>query len=146
MDFMKLLTARSAMLDDLAMLALRLTSGGYLALHGLSKLRGGVGNFAAGLADKGFPLPSVMAWSATLSELLGGMLVALGLMVRPAAASLVITMLVAVLSTHAHQVKQLGTGGGVGFEYPSLLAVVMLLFAVSGPGKLSLDQRLFPRT
>ena len=140
---MKLLTARSEMLDDLALLALRLTSGGYLALHGLSKLRGGVDKFAGGLADKGFPLPGVMAWSATLAELLGGILVAIGLVTRPAASSLAITMLVAVLSTHAHQVKQLGTGGGVGFEYPSLLVVVMLLFAVSGPGKLSLDRRLF---
>jgi putative oxidoreductase len=84
-----------------------------------------------------------MAWSATLAELLGGLLVAVGLVVRPAAASLTVTMLVAVLSTHAHQIKQLGTGGGVGFEYPSLLAVVMVFLAVSGPGKLSLDHRLF---
>jgi putative oxidoreductase len=143
METMKLLIARSALLDDLALLALRLTSGGYLALHGLSKLRGGVANFATGLADKGFPLPSAMAWSATLAELLGGLLVAVGLVVRPAAASLTVTMLVAVLSTHAHQIKQLGTGGGVGFEYPSLLAVVMVFLAVSGPGKLSLDHRLF---
>jgi putative oxidoreductase len=140
---MRLLTARSELLDDLALLALRLTSGGYLALHGLSKLRGGVEKFAGGLADKGFPLPGLMAWSATLAELVGGTLVAIGLVTRPAAVSLAITMVVAILSTHAHQVKQLGTGGGVGFEYPSLLAVVMLLLAVSGPGRLSLDRRLF---
>lgn len=140
---MKLLTVRSALLDDLALLALRATTGGYLALHGVSKLRGGVEKFAGGLAEKGFPMPSVMAWCATLAELVGGLLLLVGFATRPASASLGVTMLVALLSYHAHQIKQLGTGGGVGFEYPSLLFVVTLFFAVSGPGKLSIDQRVF---
>lgn len=145
MPGMKLLTARSAFLDDLALLALRAMAGGYLALHGLSKLRGGVEKFAAGLEGKGFPMPGVMAWSATLAELLGGLLLAVGLFTRPSSIVLAFTMLVALLSTHAHQIKELGTGGGVGFEYPSLLIAVTVLFAVSGPGKLSLDHKFLRR-
>jgi putative oxidoreductase len=142
---MKWLTWRSDRLDDLALLALRLTTGGFMALHGVSKLRGGVAKFAGGLADKGFPIPTVMAWSATLAELIGGTLLCLGLFTRAASLALAGTMLVAVTTYHAHQLKQVGTGGGVGFEYPWLLVMVSGLFAVSGPGRLSLDQRWLKR-
>src|SRR5204863_292435 len=82
--------------------AIRVPAGVFLAAHGLAKVKGGVDGFAGGLAEKGFPLPSMFAWAATLSELVGGALVALGLLCRPAAAFAGITMVVAVLSTHAH--------------------------------------------
>lgn len=137
----KWLTHRSPLLEDLAKLAIRVPAGLFLAAHGLAKVRGGVDGFAGGLAEKGFPLPSLFAWAATLSELVGGALVAIGLFCRPAALFAGVTMLVAVLSTHAHQWKQVGSGPGVGFEYPVLLGVVFFALMIAGPGRYSLDQR-----
>jgi putative oxidoreductase len=137
----KWLTHRSPLFDDIAKLAIRVPAGIFLAMHGLAKLRGGVDGFANGLAERGFPLPSLFAWAATLSELVGGALVAIGLLCRPAAAFAGITMVVAVLSTHAHQIKQVGSGQGVGFEYPVLLGAVFFGLMLAGPGRFSFDQR-----
>lgn len=136
----KWLTHRSPFLDDLAKLAIRVPAGLFLAAHGLAKV-GNVSGFATGLAERGFPLPTFFAWAATLSELVGGALVALGLLARPAAFFAGITMVVAVLSTHAHQVKQIGSGQGVGFEYPVLLGAVFFGIMIAGAGRFSLDQR-----
>ena len=138
---MKWLSHRSPLLDDLAKLVVRVPAGLFLAMHGLAKLKGGVDGFAGGLAEKGFPMPSLFAWAATLSELVGGALVALGLFCRPAAMFAGITMVVAVLSTHAHQIKQVGSGQGVGFEYPVLLGAVFFAVMLAGPGRFSIDQR-----
>lgn len=138
---MSWLTRRSPLLDDVAFLAVRVSAGGLLALHGLSKLRMGTEGFANGLAQKGLPAPTLLAYAATLSELVGGALVLVGLFTRPAAASLFVTMTVAWVTTHAHQVKLVGTGGGVGFEYPFFLSVVFLALTLSGGGRFSLDRR-----
>lgn len=137
----KWLTHRSPFLDDLAKLAIRVPAGLFLAAHGFAKVSKGVDGFAGGLAEKGFPLPTMFAWAATLSELVGGALVAIGLLCRPAAAFALITMVVAVLTTHAHQIKQVGSGPGVGFEYPVLLGAVFFGLMLAGPGRFSVDQR-----
>ncbi|MBL9022662.1 MAG: DoxX family protein [Myxococcales bacterium] len=138
---MSWLTRRSAFLDDVALLVIRVSSGGLLALHGLSKVRMGTEGFANGLAQKGLPAPTLLAYAATLSELVGGALVLLGLFTRPAAASLFVTMTVAWITTHANQAKLVGSGGGVPFEYPFFLSTVFLALTLCGGGRFSLDRR-----
>jgi putative oxidoreductase len=75
----------------------RFTSGALLAfLHGYGKVFGGnLDGFAQGVARLGFPAPTFFAWCAALAEFVGGILVALGLATRPAAAFAGFTMLVA---------------------------------------------------
>jgi len=138
----KWLFRRSPFLDDVALLAVRFASGGLLVLHGLSKIRNGTDAFAANLAQKGLPLRTLMAYLATASELIGGALIVVGLLTRPAAASLFVTMTVAWATTHAHQAKLAGTGGGVPFEFPFFLSVVFFALTLSGGGRFALDRRL----
>ena len=85
-----------------------------------------------GVSSMGFPMPEVFAYLAALSELVGGILIAIGLLTRPAAIGLAITMAVAAFGVHAadpFQVKELA--------YVYLF--ISLFFALYGGGRLSVD-------
>ncbi|WP_250458570.1 HvfX family Cu-binding RiPP maturation protein [Microbulbifer litoralis] len=89
--------------DWLAPLLLRLYLAPIFILSGLNKLRdidtvaAWFGNPDGGL---GLPAPLLMAWLATLAELLGGIALLLGLGVRLAAIPLLVVMAVAAVSAH----------------------------------------------
>lgn len=85
-----------------------------------------------GVAAMGFPMPVFFAYSAALAELAGGILLAVGLLTRPAALFMAITMAVAAFGVHAadpFQVKELA------YVY----FFVALFFALYGGGRLSVD-------
>lgn len=75
----------------------RITFGLAMALaHGLPKVMDGMVKHTAGVAALGFPFPSFFAWASALTELVGGLLIAVGLYTRPAALLLVSNMAVAL--------------------------------------------------
>ena len=123
---------------DAGLLALRLGVGLTLAFgHGFPKLLS-FEKFLRNVTKHGFPLPEVMAPLAMLSELAGGMLLALGLVTRPAALFVVATMFGAAFVVHASDPfskKELALAYALG------AAVVF----VAGPGRFSLDARLAKR-
>jgi len=117
---------------DVAALVVRVGFGMTLALaHGLSKLKSPE-QFIEGVAKRGFPAPTVLGWVAILSELLGGLLLALGLFTRPAAAAVASTLLIAAFKVHADDpfAKK---------ELALAYAVVGLAFLIGGPGRYALD-------
>jgi len=92
---------RGGWAGDLGLLGMRLFAGLSLALaHGLGKIPPSE-RFIEGVAKLGFPAPAVFAWAAGLSEFAGGLLLAVGLCTRPAAALILTTMLVAGFGRHA---------------------------------------------
>jgi putative oxidoreductase len=134
-------------LGSIGLLLVRLATGLMLVPHGYAKISGDVVLLAAGLASKGFPAPTLLAWCATLAELLGGLFVALGLLTRPAAAVVAFNMVVAWASMHLGDIAKIGGPGGSAFEYPFLLSMTALAIAIAGPGRYSLDAVLFgPKT
>ena len=112
---------------------LRIYCGLSMALgHGMGKTRPSDG-FAEGIADMGFPSPQFFAWAAGLLEFGGGILLALGLMTRPASLLIGVTMLVVAFIRHAadpfmHKKKAL------------LFLAIASGFALIGVGKYSLDR------
>jgi putative oxidoreductase len=122
----------------LGLLVLRVAFGLSLALaHGLPKLLDPA-RFIGGLAQRSFPLPQVFGWAAIGAELGGGLLLAIGLFTRPAAALVLITMAVAVLDVHAadpFRKKELALAYGA----------VALALLHTGPGRWALDAKLFRR-
>lgn len=121
---------------DVGLLLLRLWFGLVLALgHGLPKL-GKLDGFIAGVAKMGLPLPSVMAYLAITAELLGGLMLAVGLLTRLAALPVIGTMLVAAFVTHASDpwMKK---------EFALAYAAAAVVLLVAGSGRYSLDHRLF---
>ncbi|MCK7626534.1 DoxX family membrane protein [Streptomyces sp. RS10V-4] len=116
-----------------------------MAGHGSQKLFGilggrGLTQTAKGFTALGYHPGKLFALIGGLSELLGGLGLALGLLTPLAAAALIGVMINAMVTvTAAHGLWD--TEGGV--EYSVCIAVVALAVAAIGPGRLSLD-RFFP--
>ena len=121
---------------DCGLLLLRVWLGVVGVLHGSQKLFGafggpGIKGFAGFLDTLHLPAPTASAYAAALSELVGGLLIALGLWPRVAAIPVAFTMLVAWLTAHKGGFFAQAGGG----EYPLTLAVAALVIAIAGPGK-----------
>ncbi len=117
---------------------LRVCSGAFMATHGYGKIFGGrMEMFAENVGKMGFPQPDLFAWLAALSELAGGILLALGLGTRVCALLIAGTMGVAAFVAH-------GSDPFAKKEMALLYLAVMIFFALAGGGKLALD-RLFAR-
>ena len=84
----------------------------------------------------GFPLPPAFALLSAMSEAIGTILIALGLFTRPAAAMISISMAVATYSK---------VSKGESFELPCLYLLGAAVFAITGPGRFSLDSVTMPR-
>ena len=118
--------------SDLGLLVLRIMTGLALAFgHGRGKLPPSE-RFVARVDALGFPLPELSAWIAGLGEFGGGLLVALGLLTRPAATAALIVVATAFFGAHA--------GDPFGDrEKAFLFAAAMLALILSGAGRFSLD-------
>lgn len=129
-------------LAALAPLIVRLTVGTIMAAHGWQKLVGGPGNFGQFLGQLGVPLPGLMAYVVTLVELLGGVLLILGLLSRLAALLLTINLTVAILLVKVNVGLIAPPEAGAGAELDLALIAGFLTVLLLGPGKLSLDRML----
>ncbi len=117
---------------NLGLLIGRLGFGLMLAfLHGFGKLPPAEG-FVGGVASLGFPAPALFAWAAALAEGIGSLLVAVGLLTRPAALTVAITMAVAAFMMHAPDplAKK---------ELALVYLCFALVFLLTGSGRFSLD-------
>ena len=95
---------------------------------------------ASWFSSIGIPFATLNAYMAASIELLGVVLLVLGLFVRLISVPLMIVMLVAIVTVH------LGHGfsaGDNGFEIPLYYMLFLALFASYGAGKISLDHLLF---
>ena len=120
---------------DFGLLVLRAFAGLSLAFgHGLGKLPVSSG-FIEGVGNLGFPVPIVFAWTAALSEFLGGLFLASGFYTRTATVFIGFTMATAGFIRHAED--PFGTK-----EKALLFLAVAFLFFFSGPGRYSLDRIL----
>lgn len=127
----------------IGILVVRVATGLVMVPHGLNKLLGATHPLAETLHQKGLPAALALAYCAALAELFGGLLTAIGLFTRFAAASVAFTMSVAWIAMHTGSIAQIGTGKGAVFEYPFYVSLVALAVVVAGPGPLSLDAKLF---
>ena len=120
---------------NLGLLILRIFIGAAMFTHGLAKLQGGVAGFTQNVANMGIPAAQLLGPLAVFAESAGAILLAIGLLTRPAAFLLVCTMAVAVFKVH----------GGQGFSAQKaawLYLVPSLFFLLKGAGKWSVDALL----
>ena len=123
---------------------LRIIAGVTFVAHGSQKLFGWFGGY--GLAGVGEWMESIglapgylMALMAGSAEFFGGLALILGLLARPAAAELAVTMLVAIASVHLANGFFMSNNG---YEFALALLAISLAVLSEGAGKLSLDQRI----
>jgi putative oxidoreductase len=119
---------------DVGDLLLRAFVGLSLALaHGKAKLVSESFNkFAAGVSEMGFPAPKLFAALAVFAEFGGGLLLAAGLLTRPAGFLIACTMAVAAFIRHAKDdfgVKELAL----------LYCAIAVCYMLRGAGRLSVD-------
>lgn len=126
-----------ARFTSLALLALRLLTGGFL-IHGVwdnvtSAQR--MDEFVGFLATNGFPAPEMLAPLSAWTQLIAGALLVLGLLTRWAGLIIALTFVVAVIGVHWYQ----------SFRewWPAIArAAIGFVFATIGPGGWSLDAML----
>ena len=100
----------------------------------LRPLQGG-----CGLSEVRKPWPDVAVPVVGVVELVGGLLLAIGLLTRPAAVALAADIIGALAT--AGRVE----GGSLHLVYLPILLVCMIVLLWAGPGRLSLDERLARR-
>jgi len=122
--------------DDAAKLVLRLTIGLLLLMHGLYKLSHGVASIIGMVAAKGWP--TFIAYGAYLGEVVGPVLLILGLFTRPAALLVVIHMIAAIMLAHMHQLGALTSVGAWSLELQGLFLFGALAIVLQGAGRYSL--------
>ena len=143
-SFLKKLITTNA---GFAALALRIPAAIIFIAHGAQKLFGSFGGY--GLEGTGQWMASIglepgyqLALLAGSAEFFGGIALLIGLLVRPAALMLSITMLVAMFSVHFTNGLFM-TSNGYEFALTLLAMSVSLMF--SGAGKVALDNELKQR-
>ncbi|MBL1078108.1 DoxX family protein [Nocardia sp. 2] len=129
-------TATETTASDVGLLALRVGFGGLLAVHGAQKLFGWFGGYGLQATQDGFEAmgynPGVLFGTlAGVSELVGGLLLLLGLFTPLAAAIALGTMVNALNATWS--------GGFVAWEMAALFGIASVALAFTGPGRFSLD-------
>ena len=131
----------------LDMVTLRIGAGVIFAAHGAQKLFGWFGGYglegtAGWLESIGLGPGLLMATLAGGAEFFGGLLLIVGLLVRPAALTLAVTMLVAIVSVHLANGLFMADNG---YEFALALLAISVALLLRGAGSLSLDQLLYQK-
>ena len=130
--------------NSLTSLALRLPAAVIFVAHGAQKMFGSFGGY--GLEGTGQWMASIglepgylMALAAGSAEFFGGIALLIGLLTRPAAFVLAITMLVAIITVHLPNGLFMSNNG---YEFGLTLLSISVALVFNGGGKLSLDRKL----
>jgi putative oxidoreductase len=135
------ITATSTGLDTLPV---RVGAGAVFAAHGAQKLFGWFGGYglegtAGWMASMGLEPGLLMATLAGGAEFIGGLLLIVGLLVRPAALMLAVTMVVAIVTVHLENGLFMSNNG---YEFGLALLVLSIGLVFRGAGSLSADRLL----
>ncbi len=124
---------------DLGLLIGRLGVGAIFIVFGWHKLSGGQTawtHYGHAMVSIGINfMPNVWGLVAAFSEFVGGILIVLGFVFRPAATLIALTMIVAFVSTfreHSHSFTQ--------YSRPIEMFCIMIVFIFVGPGKYSFEK------
>jgi len=99
-----------------------------------------IDGIATWFGSMGIPFPTLNAYMAASTEVLGVVLLTLGLFTRLISLPLMVVMVVAIMTVHlAHGYS----AGDNGFEIPLYYLLFLFIFTSHGAGKYSLDHLIF---
>ena len=128
---------------SLGLLIFRLALGFTFIMHGFQKafLNGPTAQGAI-FAKMGIPAPELSAYFTIGAELIGGIMLLLGIGTRIAAAAITIAMAGAYIFVHVNAPFIIAPKTGAGFEYVFVLGMAAIMFILVGGGKYSIDALL----
>lgn len=123
---------------DLVLLALRVTVGAIMIMHGINHAWGGgkIPGTAGWFSSLGLRYGVLQAWASVVTEIGAGILLILGLLMPLASAAVLSVMLVAGLLYHRQQGFFIFKEG---YEYVLLIGVTALMLGTLPAGKYSID-------
>jgi putative oxidoreductase len=129
---------------EVGLLVLRIVVGALFGGHGAQKLFGwfgghGLAGTGAAFEEMGLRPGRTMAAIAGTAEIMGGALLALGLLTPAAAALVIAVMTMAIAFVHWRNGPWVADGG---WEYNVVLIAVAFAVTAAGPGRYSLDHAL----
>lgn len=136
------ITTRKASATDWALLVARVFVGIIFMAHGAQKLFGAFGG--PGLSGV-VQMMGPIGYLVTIGEFFGGLGLALGVLSRFSAASIIVIMLGAIDMVHGKVgffMNWSGKQAGEGYEYHLLAIGALLAIVIAGPGRFALSRLL----
>jgi putative oxidoreductase len=124
---------------DWGITVVRLMTGLLFAIHGYQKFAGGIGGMTTLFAKLAIPFPGLMAPFIAILELVGGLLLLLGVATRVVAGLFAVEMLVTTLWV------KIPSAGWNASDLDRMLLVACVLFVLAGPGAAALDRLWWER-
>ena len=125
--------------NDLGRLILRVALGALILLHGIAKLRGGMGGIVGMVESHG--LPGVLGYGVLAGEVLGPLMLIAGFYARIGALLVAVNMMFAIALVHMGELTKLGESGGWALELQGMFLFTSLALALLGPGRYSVNGR-----
>ena len=125
--------------EDLGKLILRLALGILILLHGIAKLKGGIGFLTPMVTGLG--LPPWFAYGVYVGEVAAPVMVILGLFARTGAFIIFVNMVFAILLAHMGEFATLGKSGGWALELQGMFLFTALALTFMNPGRYSITRK-----
>lgn len=124
--------------EDVGKLLVRLSIGGLMLIHGLTKIIYGNEQVNQILTDVG--IPNFFSFGVFIGEVLGPILLIVGYKVRLGAFFIAMNMLIAILLVHASQLNELSPSGGWMIELNALYLLGAIAVMFLGSGRLAISK------
>ena len=125
--------------EDLGKLVLRLTLGILILLHGIYKLKGGIG-FITPLVS-GLGLPPWVSYGVYIGEILAPVMLIVGFFSRVGAFLIFVNMAFAIVLMHRPDLLALGKQGGWALELQGMFMFTALALTFMTPGRYAITRR-----
>nr|WP_309099942.1 DoxX family protein [Fredinandcohnia onubensis] len=122
---------------ELGQLIIRVVLGITFFIHGLDKFQGGVENTAGWFESIG--IPGVVAYGVAVVELVGGIMLVLGLFSRIVSILFAVVMVGAIVKVKL-AIGFLGNGQMAGYELDLAFLAMAVMLAITGSKAFALDQ------
>ncbi|MEH7246140.1 DoxX family protein [Neobacillus niacini] len=128
--------------NEIGALILRVTLGAIFFIHGVVKFQGGIENTAGWFESLG--LPGAFAYGVALIEIIGGILLIIGLATRLVGALFALLMIGATVKVKL-AIGFLGNGQMAGYELDLAFLAIAVYLVINGSKLLSVSQLIFQK-